>query len=175
MGVYMLKICIYPDPILKQKAKKIETIDEELKNLANEMIETMHVAEGVGLAGPQVGVSKQIIVVNPTGEKGEEQVYINPKILSKKERFTDCEGCLSFPGIYGEVSRYKKIKVTAQLLTGEEKTWDATDFEARVLQHEIDHLKGVLFVEKVDPVDQIVVEKELKILVEKYSKQDNNK
>lgn len=160
----MIDIVLYPNPILKQKAAPIEKIDDELIQLSKDMIEAMHKANGVGLAGPQVGVSKQIIVVNPTSEEGKDITYINPKIISKKGRCSGEEGCLSFPGIYGNVLRYKKITVTAQLLSGEEITWEANDFEARVLQHEIDHLHGMVFVNKVEASEQTRVQREVRAM-----------
>ena len=160
----MIDIVLYPNPILKQKAAPIEKIDDELIQLSKDMIEAMHKANGVGLAGPQVGVSKQIIVVNPTSEEGKDITYINPKIISKKGRCSGEEGCLSFPGIYGNVLRYEKITVTAQLLSGEEITWEANDFEARVLQHEIDHLHGMVFVNKVEASEQTRVQREVRAM-----------
>lgn len=146
----LLKILTYPNDVLLEDAEPIKEITEEIKTLAKDMIETMHAANGVGLAAPQVGVSKQLIVVCPKDENGvgEESVYINPKILKRKGRVLGEEGCLSFPGVYGNVMRASGIIIKAMLLTGEEVTFEATDFEARVIQHEIDHLYGILFVTK---------------------------
>lgn len=163
-----MKIVHYPDPILKKKSEEIEEINDEIKSIANEMIEEMYKADGVGLAGPQVGISKQIIIVNHTANRGDEVVYINPKILQKKGREIGEEGCLSFPGISGNVTRATWIKVNAKLLSGEEVTFEAKDFMARVLQHEIDHLNGVLFVEKIQPAEKVIVKKQLKVLEENY-------
>ncbi len=158
----MLKILEYPNDVLLEDAESIKEITEEIKTLAKDMIEAMHTAHGVGLAAPQVGVSKQLIVVNPTGEPGNEKVYINPKILKRKGRVMGEEGCLSFPGVFGNVMRASTITVKAMLLTGEEVTFESTDFEARVIQHEIDHLYGILFVTKVQPAEQVAFKQEMR-------------
>ena len=160
-----MEIVLYPDPVLKRKAEKIPEIDAEVKELAAKMIETMHEGNGVGLAGPQVGISKQIIVVNPNPEEGEEdQVFINPCIIKRKGGELGSEGCLSLPEIYGTVKRSTWIKVTATLLSGEEVTFEAEDFWARVLQHEIDHLNGVLFITKIQPAEEVVIRGQLREL-----------
>ena len=140
----------------------MKKIDSEVHSLAEKMIETMHLYRGLGLAAPQVGISRQIIVVNPGAQPGEETVYINPKILKRKGRELGEEGCLSFPGVYGKVMRAQWIQVSALLLTGEQVLFEAEDFPARVLQHEIDHLNGALFVEKLQPADKVVVRKQLR-------------
>lgn len=155
------KILEYPHPTLLEKATPITEITDEIKILAQDMIETMNAAKGVGLAAPQVGVTKQMIVVNPSGEAGGEKVYLNPKILKRKGREIGEEGCLSFPGLFGNVPRAIWIKIQATLLTGETITWEEEDFEARVLQHEVDHLEGILFVTKVPPAEQIGMKPEL--------------
>jgi len=163
-----MEVVLYPDPILKQKTEPITEVTDDIVKLSEEMIETMHRANGVGLAGPQVGVAKQIIIVNPTAEEGNDTVYLNPKILKRKGRESGEEGCLSFPGVYGNIERATWIQVKATLISGEEVTFEAKDFEARVLQHEIDHLLGVLFINKIQPVEQIAIKPQLKELEQKY-------
>lgn len=157
-----MKVVIYPDPVLEKKADPVEEINEEVAAIAREMIELMHKSHGLGLAAPQVGLSKQIIVVNPVIEPGKEQVYINPQILKRKGRVLGEEGCLSFPGLFGNVVRARWIRVSARLLTGEEVVFEAENFPARVLQHEIDHLQGVLFVQKVQPAEQVALKHRLR-------------
>lgn len=169
-----MDVVLYPDPILKTKAKKIEAIDDSIVKLSKEMIKTMHKSDGVGLAGPQVGVSKQIIVVNPDPEEGSETVYINPRILKRKGKAVAEEGCLSFPKVYGEIERSTWIQVSATLINGEKVTFEAIDFEARVLQHEIDHLMGILFIAKMQPVEKIALKPQLKELEEQYTKANEN-
>ena len=159
-----MKIFTYPDEILKKKAKPIEKIDDNIKKLVKNMIETLYESDGVGLAAPQVGKSIQLIIVNPDCEPGKETVYINPEIIKRKGREVGEEGCLSVPGVYGEVNRAKWIRFNATLLDGETVTLEAKDFEARVIQHEMDHLKGVLFVEKVLPIEEIRIKRELEQL-----------
>ncbi|BBM85115.1 peptide deformylase [Candidatus Uabimicrobium amorphum] len=169
-----MDVVLYPDPILKKRTEPINEVTEDIVELSQEMIKTMHRANGVGLAGPQVGISKQIIIVNPTAEEGNETIYLNPKILKRKGKEIGEEGCLSFPGVYGNVQRSTWIQVKATLISGEEVTFEAEDFEARVLQHEIDHLLGVLFINKIQPVEQIAIKTQLKELEQKYESKNEN-
>ncbi|MBI3999080.1 MAG: peptide deformylase [Candidatus Omnitrophica bacterium] len=147
----VLKIVEYPNPVLSKKAKPIETISQKELRLIQDMIDTLYQEDGVGLAAPQVGVSKRIIVVSPNAERGEERVYINPKIIkTSPEEETGLEGCLSLPGVSCEVRRAKKIEFRALDLKGIDKTESAQGFLARVIQHEIDHLNGILLINRVD-------------------------
>ena len=147
----LLKVIHYPNPTLSKKAEAVERITQKEERLIQDMIDTMHQEDGVGLAAPQVGISKRIIVISPNAKPGEERALINPEIL---ERFggeeMGLEGCLSLPGISGEVRRAKKIKFQARTLKNEKITELATDFAARVIQHEIDHLNGILLIDRVD-------------------------
>jgi peptide deformylase len=144
----ILPIVLFPDKILEQKCAKVTSFDKNLAKLLNNMHETMLEADGVGLAAPQVGVKKQIAVVD-IGEGGEVIEMINPEILETSGEQTDPEGCLSFPGIYGEVTRPYKVKIRAQDRRGRMYELEAEDFLARAIQHEIDHLNGVLFTSKI--------------------------
>lgn len=166
----MLKILHYPDPVLLKPAEPITEITDEVRQIAQEMIATMHDAQGVGLAGPQVGYSKQIIVVCPESEPGKEKVLLNPRILKKKGKQLGEEGCLSFPGIYGSVCRSNYVQVEAMLLTGEKVIIECEEFPARVLQHEIDHLYGIVFVNKVQLAEQVSLRNTLKTLEEEFAK-----
>jgi peptide deformylase len=151
----MLKIIQEGDPRLRQRAAKIRTVDARLRRIAADMHETMDDAPGVGLAGPQVGVMERIIVVHVPGDyigEDEEDVrytLINPEIVRAVGDKTDTEGCLSIPGWLGDVPRYTSIVVRALDLDGNQIRIKAKEWVARVLQHEIDHLDGVLFLDRV--------------------------
>ena len=147
----ILKIREYPDPVLSMKAKSVGTIGPKELRLIQDMIETMYQEDGVGLAAPQVGISQRIIVVSPEGEPGEEEVYINPEIFeSSQDEEVGPEGCLSLPGVSCDVRRTKRIRLRALDLQGKQRTQDLKDFHARVVQHEIDHLNGVLLIDRLD-------------------------
>ena len=138
------------DEILSKRAREIEVIDDKIKELAQDMIETMHKWDGVGLAGPQVGVLKRIIVID-LYEEGMQFTLINPVIVSQKGIQEVDEGCLSFPNKFGKVERPKEVVVEALDLDGCKVTLKAKDLLAQALCHEIDHLNGVVFVERVKP------------------------
>jgi peptide deformylase len=144
----ILPIVMFPEKILKQKCKKVTSFDKNLAKLLNNMYETMVEADGVGLAAPQVDVKKQIAVVEVDEASGVIEM-VNPEILETKGDQTGVEGCLSFPDIYGEVTRPYWVKIRAQDRHGEDYELEAEGFLARALQHEIDHLQGVLFTSKI--------------------------
>ncbi|RID87223.1 peptide deformylase [Peribacillus asahii] len=144
----ILPIVMFPEKILKQKCAKVTSFDKNLAKLLNNMYETMVEADGVGLAAPQVGVKKQIAVVEIDEESGVIEM-INPEILEADGEQTGIEGCLSFPDVYGEVTRPYRVKIRAQNRRGEYYELEAEDFLARAIQHEIDHLHGVLFTSKI--------------------------
>ncbi len=156
------KIVIVPDEILRQKTEKVTVFDQSLQDLAQDLIDTVRNAqepEGAGLSANQIGVSKSVCVVRkfredvdgqPSTEEAEIIVMVNPKIIkASKETEADWEGCLSIPDKYGRVRRPKKIKVKYQDTTGRQRTINMSNFFARVVQHEIDHLNGILFTDKV--------------------------
>ncbi|MEC5267630.1 peptide deformylase [Heyndrickxia coagulans] len=150
----MMEIVKYPAAVLEEKCKRVTAFGPSLKAVLDEMYETMLEADGVGLAAPQVGISQQIAVVD-TGDGAGRIDLINPKIVTRRGEQTDVEGCLSFPGVYGTVQRARYVKVKAQYANGKAFTIEAEDFLARALQHEIDHLHGVLFTSKIiDYVDE---------------------
>jgi len=137
------------DPILRKKAKEVTNFsDPLLKQLAEDMAETMYQAPGVGLAAPQIGVSKRVLVADCGEEAGGLHVLINPKIISQEGTQIGLEGCLSFPNLYGDVERAEKVVVKAQDLSGRRFKLEATGLLSRCFQHEIDHLNGILFVDK---------------------------
>ena len=145
----VLPIRRYPDPVLRDPAQPVEQFDDSLKRLIVDMGETMRDAPGVGLAAPQVGVQRRVLVYAPS-EEDEITAVINPEILDAEGEQTDPEGCLSIPGISFEVTRALRVLVRAQNVEGEAIEIEAFDFEARILQHEIDHLNGVLFIDRID-------------------------
>lgn len=141
----ILRVLEHPHPILSQKALPICQIDRKVCRLVRDMIETMYQEDGVGLAAPQVGVSKQIMVISPTRRRGKEEVLYNLQVVERsREHETEVEGCLSLPGFAGEIERAKKITYTALDAKGHPVTETAEGFHARVIQHELDHLNGIL-------------------------------
>jgi peptide deformylase len=137
------------DEILKKVSRPIEVIDEKIKQLAEDMMETMHKYDGLGLAGPQIGVLKRIIVID-LYEEGTQFVLINPVIVKQKgEQIVD-EGCLSFPNQFGKVRRPKTVVVEALDINGKKVRIEAKDLLAQALCHETDHLNGDVFVDKVE-------------------------
>jgi len=144
----ILTIVEHPSDILEQKCKPVTEFGDELHQLLDDMYETMIKADGVGLAAPQIGICKQIAVIEIDEEDGRLEL-INPKILKQSGEQIDIEGCLSFPGLFGTVSRFHTVTVKSMDRSGREFTLIAEDYLARVIQHEIDHLEGVLFTSKV--------------------------
>ncbi len=143
----ILPIVLYPNDILEKECIKVTAFDHSLEKLLDDMYETMVFADGVGLAAPQISIGKQITIVEV--EENELIELINPVIEQKDGEEIDIEGCLSFPGLYGEVIRATSIKVTFQNRHGKKVILKAEGFLARAIQHEIDHLHGVLFTTKV--------------------------
>ena len=143
----MNKIILYPNKILRKKSEEVgEEIDEEIRNLAREMVEIMVKEDGIGLAAPQLGILKRIIVVMT--ENGPE-VFINPVIVKKsKESETMEEGCLCFPGVFLKIKRVKRVEVEVLNLQGEKIRMKTEGLVARIFQHEADHLDGILFVDR---------------------------
>ncbi|MCS7051290.1 MAG: peptide deformylase [Thermomicrobium sp.] len=144
------------DPRLRQKAVRIRTIDDEVRRLAQDLWDTVRAARGLGLAAPQIGVLRRIIVVAvppdyvEEGDPGAELTLVNPEIVRSSGRQVGVEGCLSIPGWYGEVPRAMHVTVKALNLEGREVRVKARGLVARVLQHEIDHLDGILFVDRIE-------------------------
>ena len=143
----VLPIRMFGDPVLRQRAPEITKIDEATRRLAADMIDTMREARGAGLAGPQVGVMQRIFVWEVGDRHG---VVVNPRIVRRSdETFTDEEGCLSIPGLYYPVERSYEVTVEGLDLNGDEMSLTGRELLARCLQHEIDHLDGVLFIDRL--------------------------
>ncbi|MFH1854027.1 MAG: peptide deformylase [Candidatus Omnitrophota bacterium] len=147
MGILGIKI--YPDKILRKKSSAVKHIGKEERKLASDMIETMHSANGIGLAAPQVGISKRIIVVNDPENSKSGIALVNPVVVKKKGRSSFCEGCLSVPNITGDIVRPDFVVVEALNLDGDNIKIDTGGLLARVIQHEIDHLDGILFIDRI--------------------------
>ena len=145
------KILKFPDQDLRIKAKPVEAFDEELKALTNDMFETMHSVNGIGLAATQIGIAKQVAVIDISPEKNEPLVIVNPAIQildpSKTEDYD--EGCLSVPGFFEKISRPSDIKLTYQDLNGKKQEIKPEGLLTKVVQHELDHLNGRLFVDHI--------------------------
>jgi peptide deformylase len=160
----ILTIRKYGDPVLRKKAAAITRITPELTELARDMIETMREEPGVGLAAPQVGESIRLMVFEVPNLRLGPTAYINPEIIATRGMVKGDEGCLSIPEINGEVSRHQWVKVKAQTLDGKEVTVEYEDLPARVMQHEMDHLDGVLFVDRLNPIKRALIYNKLKKL-----------
>ena len=150
----ILQILRYPDPRLHKVAKPVAAVDEEIRKLARNMAETMYAAPGVGLAATQVDVHKQLIVIDLSETRDQLMVLINPQILESRGK-SDCEeGCLSVPGIFEKVARAEWVKVRALDVNGKSFTLEATGMLSVCIQHEMDHLKGKVFVEYLSRLKQ---------------------
>jgi len=160
----LLTILTFPNPILRQKARKITQFDDELKKLAADMAETMYDAPGVGLAANQIGVLQQIVVVDTSEDKNEKKyiVLINPEISECEGSVVDEEGCLSVLEYTSNVKRFTKIHMKARDLDGNTVEFDAKDRFARILQHETDHLQGILFIDRISALKRSLYKKKLK-------------
>ena len=158
------KILTFPNPVLREKAKKTTTFDDELKQLANDMGKTMYNAPGVGLAANQIGITRQIVVVDVSREEDEKKfiALINPVISEGEGSVTGEEGCLSVLEYESKVKRFQKIRVTAQDLDGKELDFRAEDRLARIIQHEVDHLHGTLFIDHISRLKLTLYKKKLK-------------
>jgi peptide deformylase len=155
----------YPDDVLKKKAEPVESVDEELQRLIDDMVETMYAAPGIGLAAPQVGVSKRLIVVDVKAAYGEEAslyVLINPEIVESEGEVKSEEGCLSLPGFTVSIDRFEKVTVKGLDREGNEISIPAEGMLAMALQHEIDHIEGTLILDRTSLLKREFYKKQLK-------------
>ncbi|MBU1260806.1 MAG: peptide deformylase [Planctomycetes bacterium] len=162
----------WPTPVLVQKAQPIEDIDDSIQALAEKMKDIMVEYKGVGLAGPQAGVGLRIFVASLDGTKENAKVYINPVITPSGTLVVNEEGCLSLPGIWGNIKRYSKCSIKAQGLDGKEFTEQAEGLLVRIFQHECDHLDGTLVADKLSTVAKIAARRKLRQLREDYENQN---
>lgn len=170
-----MEIVKYGDPVLRKVTSRVIKFDKSLKKLIEDMFETMYASDGIGLAAPQIGVSKRVLVLdvdypskryeNEKNKKQDENIYnpmvfVNPVIIQHEGEMESFEGCLSFPGVFFKVKRYKKVVIRYQDILGKERKMDSMDdLLCRCLQHEIDHLDGKLMVDR--PLDEMEMKKSL--------------
>lgn len=159
----MLDVRLLGDPVLRQRAVEVEEIDDEVRQLAQQMFETMYTEEGVGLAAPQVGVSKRLFVMDIQEDGAEPQAVVNPVIMEHSGSERGEEGCLSLPGLIGAVERPAHIVMEGLDLDGGPLRLEASGLLARCIQHEIDHLDGILFIDHLSPIKR-------KMLLSKWKK-----
>jgi len=163
-----LGVLKYGSDVLRTVAQPVEEITDEIRQIVNDMLDTMYASEGVGLAAPQVGVSKRIVVIdaNPTDASSAPIIMINPEIVRHEGHIDAEEGCLSVPELRGEVRRSEKVVVEAIDLDGKKVTIEATDPLARIIQHEIDHLNGMLFIDHLSRLKRQLMKKQLRKIEE---------
>lgn len=181
----VLPIVRYPEPVLRAKCRPITEITDVTRQLAADMLETMRAANGVGLAAPQIGVDQQLAVIDVSHNpecisylkvNGAEAnmvqhmpvVFLNPRLDLGRDKGTDEEGCLSFPRLRGDIRRATDIKVTFQNLEGETITMETDGLLARAFQHEIDHLNGILFIDRMSAAAKVGLKRKLKRLMEEW-------
>jgi peptide deformylase len=157
----VLKVRKYGDPALRRSAAPVGEVTPELRRIIADMTETMYDEVGIGLAAPQVGISLRLIVLSDEEGRGV-QALLNPAIVDRSGEATGEEGCLSIPGVFAPVTRAARVKVEARSLDGKPLTIEARGLRARVLQHEIDHLDGVLFIDRVDPMVRDRIKRKIK-------------
>lgn len=167
-----LRVLKYPHPALRAENEEIEEFSDDVKKMAREMFKVMYAMNGVGLAAPQVGINKRLMVFNPEGEEKswlDEAILVNPKIVAfGKGKVTEEEGCLSFPGMRGQVERANWVKVEAVNAKGKKIKKKYTDWTARIFMHEYDHLDGVVYIDRLSENERKKVQPTLDKLVESF-------
>ena len=163
-----MNIVNYPDPVLRQRAKPLTEINKEVYLKVEEMMELMYQAQGIGLAAPQVGWSVRLFIIDADGDSRGETVFINPVITEEVGELNKEEGCLSFPGIMSKIVRAHRIKGQAYTLKGQKIEIEAEGLAARAWQHELDHLNGCLFIDKMSPANRLAISHQLKEFERSY-------
>jgi len=164
------RITRYPSETLAGKAQPVEKTDDNIRQLVDKMFEIMRDNKGVGLAAPQAGVSLRLFIISLDGSKEKLRVFVNPTVTPFGDLATNEEGCLSVPGIYTKIRRYKEAEVTATDLDGNEFTEQAEGLFARALQHEYDHIEGMTIVNRMGQAARIAHRRQLKRLTEQHKK-----
>jgi peptide deformylase len=159
--VAVLKVRRYGDPVLRRRARPVEAVTPEIRTLVDDMVDTMYDEVGIGLAAPQVGASLRLMVVGDEEGRGA-QALVNPTITAQGGSITAEEGCLSLPGIFARVARAEWVTLQAEDLEGAPVSLTARGLRARVFQHEIDHLDGVLFIDRLEPVIRDRIKRRIK-------------
>ena len=142
-------LCVEPHPVLRRSTRPVEVFSEEIRRMARDMIETMYANDGIGLAAPQIGQDLQVFIANPSQERGREVVVVNPVLESSEGRAAVVEGCLSVPNVWERVRRAARVRLRGQDMEGKPLLLEAGGLLAIVLQHELDHLQGRLFIDRV--------------------------
>jgi len=163
-----LTVAKYPDPFLRKICEPVTEFGDDLAALADRLLELMHAGRGVGLAAPQVGVLKRLFVMNTTGDRKDDLVFVNPEIRDMHGSHEAEEGCLSLPELYVRVRRAARCRIVAQDVNGEPIEREGEDMLGRVCQHETDHLNGILILDRMGPGDKIATKKRLKELEAAY-------
>lgn len=161
----VLEILTYPDPLLKEPAKPVESIDSRVQQIIDDMAETMYQAPGVGLAATQAGIDRCVIVFDPEAdaEKQDFQVLVNPRIIEATEKtISENEGCLSVPDFRSDVPRFERIVVEGLDRHGKNLKFEATGLLSVILQHEIDHLNGILFIDRISALKRQMYKRKIK-------------
>lgn len=160
------EIVKYPEPVLAKKTEPVTQFDAALEALVADMFESMYAAEGIGLAGPQIGVSQRLTVIDLSFQKDPEQkiVLINPEIVFSEGKQREEEGCLSLPDIRAKVDRAATVRVRAQNVKGEQIELEGSDLLSRAFQHEIDHLDGILFIDRISRLKRDLLLRRIKKL-----------
>lgn len=161
----LLDIVLYPNDVLATKAKVVDEVNDDVRKLVDDMVQTMYDAPGIGLAAPQIGLLHRITVIDISGpeDQADLKVFINPEIVHREGKIVWEEGCLSIPGVYEKVNRAKKVIVQALDQHGQEFELEAEELLAVALQHEIDHLDGIVFLDHLSPLKR-------RMLMKKYRK-----
>lgn len=157
----------YPAEELQRESLPVESFDEKLAELCNDLLETMYAAPGIGLAAPQVGINIRLAVVDVTSgqERGYQHILVNPEIVDKEGTQKEEEGCLSIPGFTASVKRPGWIQVKAQGLDGQFFEFEARDLLARAICHEIDHLDGILYIDRISPLKRDLIKRKIRRLI----------
>lgn len=163
----LYEIIKFPDPVLEKVAEPVTLFDDTLKKLVDDMFESMYAAEGIGLAAPQINISRRITIIDLSFQKRPEEkiVLINPEVVAVEGRQHEEEGCLSLPDIREKVTRAAWVKVRAQDATGKHFEVEGTELLARAFQHEIDHLNGILFISKISRLKRDLVSRRIRKLM----------
>ena len=165
------EVVLYPDPVLRRVAEPIDRFDDALEQLVRSMFARMKKSNGVGLAAPQIGLRQRVLVLNPTGDAADDLALINPTIVARAgARVAYDEGCLSFPGIFAEIVRPERCTVQAFDLGGKPLERELDGFPSRIVQHEYDHLEGVLLVDRMSPAERQKHKGALESLVSRYQR-----
>jgi len=164
----VVKIRVYPDPVLQARSAEIKNIDERVVGLADNMADTMYAAPGVGLAAPQIGVAERLIVVDVRPPEGEKELItlINPVIIEAEGRVLEEEGCLSVPGIREKVARAERVLVRGLDLKERQREIEAEGLLAVAFQHEIDHLDGILFIDRISRLKRGIIQRKIRKLMQ---------